>query len=680
MFRLKQLIHEVHRRSLWQVLGIYLAGSWIALQVVETLTESMELPGWVQPFAFVLLVIGFPIVVATAFVQEGVGSLGREPKAGTSSDDAEPASTSPDSQSEATTGSASPEGLARLLTWRNAILGGVSAFALWGVIATVLLVTGLGPGSVAGSGDERVSIAVLPFSSVGTDEESRVFSLGIHDDLLTKLSKIGSLRVISRTSVMEYEGAERNIRKIGNELGVSHILEGSVLTAGGQVNINAQLIDAETDDHLWAETYNRSLSVAGIFAIQRELAQKISASLSAALLPDEVAEIEAPPTENLEAYNLFLRGHTYFHDGPRSQDFMLAIEMYEKAVELDPEFALAYARLSLALGMRYEIRRNPDFKERALAAASKAFSLDPDLAEAHLAFGQYYYSGERDLGLAMEHLTRSGQGNLHNADLFHLLGAVQRRMGDLEGSIASWQELVRLDPLSAHFYDDLGSVYANAASFDEAETALRQSIQLSPRSSVPYGWLSELHMARGDLESAQAVLDEAPEGVSEFRGLRSELDLLARDFDSFGERNRNGLNGAMALDFQGESSAAGVQLDSIRPRFEEWTAENPDAWFPHAALGYMYAALGRSEDAIREADEAIELMSVSTDHLEGPNPIWWKVLTLGRLAAVDEALDALEELVQVSLPGEYTPAYIRLHPGVDPLREDPRFEEILGQG
>jgi len=671
---MKNLVREIHRRSLWQVLGIYLAGSWIALQVVEQLAEAASLPAWVRPAALALLVIGFPIVMATAFVQEGLSSHRGDPApedpAGA---EATASGTGPAAASPAAAGAAG------LLTWRNAIIGGVAAFALWGVAVTIMMLTGVGPaggGAAAERWGDRIAIAVLPFSSLGDDEQSKIFSLGIHDDLLTRLSKINSLRVTSRTSVMSYLENPKPIPEIADELGVAYVLEGSVLGAGGQVNINAQLIDGDTDDHLWAETYNRALSVTNVFAIQKELAQRITESLSTTLLPEEVAAIEAPPTENMDAYNAFLRGHTYFQEGPRSDDFELAIEMYERAIELDPEFAEAHARLSFALGLAYEIQRvgDPDMLARALGAAERAFQLDPDLPEAALAFGQYYYTGERNLDLAMEHLTRAGQDNFHSADVFHLLGAVQRRKGDLAGSIASWEEMVRIDPLSAHYYDDLSSTYGTAGRWEDQAATLEKWSALDPGTQAPQSRLANQFVARGDLDRAVAILDSV--STDGFRFIRWRIALYRRDWDSALEVAPGLMLRAITLDLAGDPRARSA-IDSMLSRAEGRVTENPELAVPHADLAQVYAMLGRRDEAVVAVDRAIELLPVSSDFMDGPDGLWSKVLVHARLGEVDEGIAALEALMGNKPAGYYTTPELELEPGLDPLRDDPRFAELL---
>ena len=330
MERLRQLIHEIHRRSLWQVLGIYALASWAVLQVVDTLGGALNLPDWFPSFALALLIIGLPVVLATAFVQEGMS--GREVS---DADLAAPVAPT-----------------AGLFTWRNALGGGVLAFALLGFVGTgwILFGGGLGGGSDTGELPQQATIAVLPFQNNSPDAENAYFADGVHEDILTQLSKIGALTVISRTSVMRYRDApESNLRQIGEELGATAILEGSVRRAGNRILVTAQLIDVATDAHLWAENYERELN--DIFAVQRGIAERVAEALQATLTPQEVSRIARAPTENLDAYDFYLRA--------READRRLteegneeAIRLHNLALELDPEYALAWAGLSRAYANR----------------------------------------------------------------------------------------------------------------------------------------------------------------------------------------------------------------------------------------------------------------------------------------------------------------------------------------
>ena len=406
---MKSLIHEIHRRSLWQVLGIYLVGSWIALQVVEQLAEAASLPAWVRPLALVLLIIGFPIVMATAFVQEGMTTKEPEARRRSPAD----AGDVPPPAPEPVTGAAS------VLTWRNALAGGVVAFALLGVLGTAWVIFGSGTlsGPSLGAADVNPkSLAVLPFTTV--DEQNESFRVGIHDALLTQLAKVGDLHVISRTSMLEYDGTTKPMPQIGSELRVARVLEGSVQRADDVVLINVQLIDAATDAHLWAESYERDLSAANLIAIQMEIVRDIARELRAVLAPAEEARIASVPTENLEAYDLFLRARDVQQQDTR-ESRLEAIDLLEEVVALDADFALAWAFLSIAHSDAYWFGydRTRERIARARAAVDRVFELDPTLPEGSMALGEYYYRTQRDYEAALR-----------------ALGTARERMGETRGA------------------------------------------------------------------------------------------------------------------------------------------------------------------------------------------------------------------------------------------------------
>jgi TolB-like protein/Flp pilus assembly protein TadD len=682
MTQFQKLVREIHRRSLWQVLSIYLAGSWVAVQVVDTLVDSAGLPEWMPGMALALLVIGFPVVMATAFIQEGVGH-GDEAASGASEADA-----SLGAKRVAAVATAPDGGTATsIFTWRNALLGGVAAFALWGVIATAILVRGGGSGEVSlrsAGPSERPVIAVLPFTSGGTEDESRTLSLGLHDDLLTRLSKIQSLRVISRTSMMQYQETTKDIRSIGRELGAAVILEGSVLTVGDQVSVNAQLIDAASDEHLWAENFQRAYTVQNLFDLQREIAERITDALSATLLPEERSQLAEMPTEDLDAYNFFLRGNTYFNNGPRSEDFEVAMQMYERAVELDPDFAEAYAKLSLAYSQRCQNRGTcfrPDVRTATLDAASRALSLDPDLPEALIAMGYYYYAVDRDFERALEYGVRAEDSGYDDAEVHHLLGAVKRRMNDFAGSSQSFGRAAELDPLSGHFLEDVGHTLMYQRRFQEAEQALLRSIDLAPNEETAYAYLSELYLKLDgrDTERARAIALTYPD--PEDGSMDSELwwtDLVDRDFDAvlatpYGQRST--YRRALALDLAGRTAEAHAAWDSVSAGTGNFLAENPDVWGARLTLARAYAGQDRSEDAVREVETALEDIPYETDAVAAAGAHYRAVMILSRAGAPERAAQIIEELF--ARPTGATPQELRADPDFDRIVDHPRIREIL---
>jgi TolB-like protein len=327
--RLEDLIHEIHRRSLWQVLGIYLVGAFIAFQGVEALVSGLGLPDWVPGFAVVLLIIGLPIVMATAFVQEGVGFPGPPAdaprRAGVAAD--------------ATAGGGSE--LRRLFNWRNAILGGVLAFALWGVVAGGWLLFG---GEIARPPGSIRSLAVLPLENLSGDPDQEYFADGMTEALISNLAKLSPLSVISRTSVMQYKGARRPLPEIARELHVDAVVEGSVLRAGGGVRITAQLIDGRSDQHLWSGSYTRDLD--DILALQSEVARSIAREIELELTPTQQARLVSTGRVDPAAYDAYVRG-SHFLRSLTPSDHGIGVKYLEEAVRLDSSYAPAWADLSM---------------------------------------------------------------------------------------------------------------------------------------------------------------------------------------------------------------------------------------------------------------------------------------------------------------------------------------------
>ena len=524
---MKKLVHEVHRRSLWQVLGIYLVLGWVVLQVVDVLAQNMGLPEWVFPFAIVLLVIGLPVVLATAFVQVGVGS-------NSLSGDA-PADSPPQT----------PDGL---LTWRNAIGGGVAAFALWGVVAAGWMLFGPGRGPSSAEAADLRSVAALPFSTVHTDEESLAFVAGIHDDLLTQLSKIDSLKVISRTSVMQYEGTTKTIPEIAAELGVATILEGGVQKAGDRVRVNVQLIDAENDEHLWAETYDQQLTAANVFAIQSDLAKKIAVALRATLTPEVRQRIEAQPTENLAAYDYYTRGRYLLESGRTGnrQGLEAAAELFRQSIAADSGYAPAWASLADVYTRQWNwMYVSPAEAEASgTQAVERALELDPDLAEAHLVLGQLllsqgsYEEAERATLRALELNPGSGYAHGQYGLLLQLLGRIDESVvegrraveldplsitnrhrladrlffsRDYEGSIAETEKVIELEPTDWYAWYNLGWCYSMTGRDQKAEDAFLKAREFNPDDPTVDLGLAYAYARNGRRESALDLI----EGVDE---------------------------------------------------------------------------------------------------------------------------------------------------------------------
>ena len=597
---MKKLIQEIHRRSLWQVLGIYAVGAWVALQVVDVLAQNFGLPEWFPAFALALLVIGLPIVLATAVVQEG--SRGPEP-AGSEGHHESP-----------TTGEHGPSG-GSLLTWKNAILGGIGAFALWGVVAAGWMLVGPGarpgtaePGS-SGAGSEATrdlrSVAVLPFATRTTSEEDEYFAEGMHDDLLTQLAKIDSLKVISRTSVMEYKGVNRNIGEIADELGVATVVEGGVQRSGDRVRVNVQLIDASTDQHLWAETYDEELTAANVFAIQSDLAKKIAVALEATLTPEVAERIEERPTESLEAYDLYVRGRFILDNRGSTRDGVeSAADLYREAIAADQTYALAHAGLAntylqlFNLGYLSEDEALP----AASAALEQALALNPDLAEGRLLRAQLLRLELRP-GESNREVLRVLELNPGSAQAHAQYSAILLDLGRPVESVLEARRAVQLDPLSVGLRRTLVARLAWVRDYDGTIEESRKLLELEPNEADAHYYAGMAHTIKGQSESAIESFSHAIELNPDDPYYPAGL---AWAYARAGDR-------AQALEYLGQAEAAGVPLKEV---------------------GLVYGALG-------DLDRAFEYLERGYETEPG---------TLAGLSA---------------------------DPSADPLRGDPRWQALM---
>lgn len=670
---LKRLLEELHRRSLWQVLGVYLAAGWIALQVVGSLTESAGLPTWFPTFALGLLVLGLPVVLATAFLQRGLPAS------------AEDLTGAPSEQ-------ATTSNVHRLFTWRNALLGGVAAFAFWGVVAAAFALTGR-TGRRAGNADAEKSVAALPFNNLSDDQQDRYFADGVHDEILTQLFKIGALKVISRTSVQEYRDTKKNLKTIAGELGVRYILEGSVQRFGETVRITAQLIDAETDAHVWAETYDRPR--ADLLAIQSDVAQKIATALRAELTQQEKSLIDAKPTTSTEAYDFYLRGRDYIRIGEtavvaeQERNWRLAGQMFEKAIEADTQFARAHARLA-DVHVRLVWWNYDDSESRrqlAKQAIDRAVQLAPRDPEVQLALGLYHYRGSRNYVPALVAL-QNAQGALpHDAEVLRLRAAILRRQGEYEEAIKLWQQAVAADPRNPN--SELANTLLTMRRFAEAVRAADRAIAIAPDFARAYQLkAAALVRSNGDGAAALRVIQQAAAPAEGLRLLRFELLLLTRDFDAALRELSSWPDGVLreqdnvftrAL-FEGRVHL--LRGDRGRARAAYQTALSALSGLPsdrnaHIALAEAHAGSGNRAEALRHGRAAVDLLPVSRDAWVGPQALQTMAEVQTMVGDFDAAIDQIEMLLRSQYISPLTVSLLRIDPRWDPLRKHPRFQRLL---
>jgi adenylate cyclase len=488
--RLKRLIQEIHRRSLWQVLGIYLGGAWVTLQGIEALVSVLGLPEWIPAFALVLLIVGLPIVLATAFVREGPGE-GETP-------------------GEAEVG----KGVRRLwiaLTTTAAvlILLAIAAWVTWPRLLGLLIdVAGVSGPPVDPALPDMPSIAVLPFTNMSGDPEQEYFSDGITEELTHELARYPFFFVIARNSAFTYKGKQVNIEDVGRELGVRYVLEGSVRKAGGRVRITAQLIDATTGGHLWSERYDRDLS--DIFVLQSEIAEEILAAVGGEIFRVEEQRLARRPTTSLSAWESVIMGDDHLLRVTR-EDNQKARQLYERAVELDPNFAGAHAVLGHTYWNEYALgwNRDPVLLDRAEELGRRAITLDPAFFQGYMTVGWVeFLRGNLPEALA------ASERAIELAPTFEvphaLRGAVLARQGRLVEATGSIRRALRLSPRAPHPAVIGFAAYVNLAAGrrQEAVELFEQARAVSPGSVPVRIALAALYEEEGAHEKAQAVVAE----------------------------------------------------------------------------------------------------------------------------------------------------------------------------
>jgi non-specific serine/threonine protein kinase len=542
---------------------------------------------------------------------------------------------------------------------------------------------------------EKKSIAVLPFENLSKNENNDYFSDGITEDVIAQLSKIRDLKVISRTSVMLYKERKKSLRVIGEELGVATVLEGSVRRVDNRVRIVSQLIDAKTDDHLWTETYDRDIE--DIFAIQSDVAQKIASALKATLTPEEKKYINQKPTDNLEAYDYFIQAKLlydqYFADYSRDV-LQESINMYEKAIELDPQFALAYALLAYAqieMWQDFNETVEEEYLESIKNAIEKAKSIDPDLAEIHLALGRYYTFGEEDVKRALKHLHLALEKQPNNSDIYFDIGNIQRFNVKWQESNINFEKALELNPRDIETLNILAVNYImGRINWSEAERLLNRSLVIAPegifarflKAFLYFNSEGNINKAREILDNLSVTEDFAHKWYSDF--LFVQIEFASRDYPKVLEL-LNALKDdyfilykAKAYRLMGNQKQAKAFYDSARIMGEEYEKEEPDDLFVLITLGRAYAGLERREDAIRMVERITVEMQSDLD-------LDWLTMARHDLAEIyillgdyDAALDQLEIILTV--PGWWTAETIKLEPLWDPLQDHPRFKKLIEGG
>ncbi|PYK38871.1 MAG: hypothetical protein DME60_10565 [Verrucomicrobia bacterium] len=656
---------EVKRRKVYRVAVAYIIGAGGVIQLASAAFPAWELPNWALRLVIVLLLIGFPIalILAWAFdvTPEGIRS---------------------------TPSAAAPKTRRR----RNIIM-----LVATGVMVSAIAAFFLLP-RISSARKIDKSIAVLPFENLSDDKENAYFADGIQDDVLTNLSKIGDVKVISRTSVMSYRGKTSNVREIGKALGVATILEGSVRRIGNRVRVNVQLINTENDEHMWAEDYDSDLT--DVFAIQTDLAQKIANELRAKLSPSEKQQIERKPTENGEAYLAFVQAHNLQNAYDDFEKLKQSEQLYERAITLDPNFALAFARYSqLESWILHTFDRTPERREKSRALAERALQLQPDLPEAHLALGFSYYYGDDNYDAALKEFEIAQRGLPNDSDGYLAIGAIQRRQGKWAESTANLEKAASLNPKDIWPLQNLAFNYQMMRNFDAANKTIDRALALDPTAFAALEIKSKLAIAeKGDFSVAEKAFGALPIPITNKQklnttGARANVFLLERKYrEGLQEAERlsddllTSLPGALCNKYYFIGFARKALLDEAGARAaflkaksaaEEQFKKSPDAADAHIQLAKVLAFLGEKDAALSEAQRATELRPESKDAFNGPDiteGVAQVHVILGDNGRAIEILDGL-----LSRPSAVTVQGLKTNPIWDPLRNDPQFKALLNK-
>jgi TolB-like protein/Flp pilus assembly protein TadD len=651
----KKFFTELKRRKVYRVAVAYGILAWLLIQIATQVFPFFDVPTWAVRLVIVALVLGFPVALLLSWLFD------LTPSGIKRTDDIEEAQPS------------APVAIAK---------------------------------SPAPPPPEK-SIAVLPFENFSDDQQNAYFADGIQDDILSSLAKVADLKVISRTSVRQYRSGTRNLREIGEALGVAYVMEGTVRREANRVRINAQLIDARTDLHVWNDSYDREIT--DLFSLQTELARRIAFALRANLSPREKASLQVHPTSDLDAYDLFLRARDLFRwsgSGDPHENGERALQLLEEAVARDPYFALAYCLISRFHGELYWFGydRTRSRLTQAKIAADRAMHLQPDSSDVRLALAYYYYFGYRDYELAHTELAIAHAAAPNDAEAWDASGAINRRQGRWEEALSNFEKARELDPRNPSVLWNLADTYACLGRNDEAARSFAKGIEVNPEAhffSVEQAAIAL--RSEGNIAPLRAVLRNIPGDFNPGGGITNiavRVSLMDRDYDGaerllkaarYERFHDVGVGGpASVLDgytfprawYEGliavgrsDVGAADRAFTAAQKIVEADLAQAPDDAKLVAMLGLVHSMKGRHEEAIAAGQRAIELLPISKDAYDGP-------LIATKLAVIyvaagqsDRAIELLKELI--TIPNGPTPGTLRAEREWDPLRSDPRFEALM---
>ena len=671
------LFAELKQRKLVQWAVAYVAAAFALLQGIDIVAQRFGWPESVERILIIVACVGFFVTLLLAWYH---GERGAQKVSGTE---------------------------LLLLALLLAIGGGflwkfVSRAPAPVVVAAPATVASVAAAPVAAVIDSK-SIAVLPFENLSEDKANEYFASGMQDMILTKLAAIGDLKVISRTSTEKYASHPDNLKIIAQQLGVATILEGSVQKSGNSVLINVQLIDAASDHHLWADSYPRTLD--NIFGVEGEVAQKVADALKARLTPTEANEMSAVPTQNAEAYDLYLRAlafsnHANDQYGLTRVLMPQAIDLLNQAIARDPKFALAAALLGRAHMYMYFFA--PDRTDARLKAArdaaERALALQPQLGEAHFALSFYWYWGFRDYAHAQQELELARKSMPRSYDVEEISAAIARRQGQWQQTLEGLRRAQQFDPRNSSPAFEFGQTYAQLRRYAEADKALARAAELSADPA-----LSQIRRAqntavwKGDLAPLRATLAALVPESDAYRTSRPaafDLAWWSRDFPAavrIAEESDQAtwtysrgnsvmprlLRLAWARAAMGDSAKAKALYTEVYRDYQAAVRERPADWDRHMALALAAAGLGLNDEAITEGRRAVELLPISRDAFAGPEYLAYLAQIYVSVGENDQAVAILKQLMSIPAGLSMSAALLKLDPVWDPLRKDPRFQALL---
>ena len=681
---MKSFFGELKRRNVYKVAIAYAVVAWLLMQVASQIFPFFDIPNWAVRLVVLLLVIGFPIALILAWAFE-----------------------------------LTPEGIKRAedVDVSKSITRNTGRKLDFFIIAVLLLVIAafayqrFGPRQKTATAASEKSIAVLPFENLSEEKANAYFAEGIQEEILTKLATVRELKVISRTSTAKYQSRPDNLKTVASELGVATLLEGAVQKSGDKVRVNVQLIDARTDSHLWAKTYDRDFK--DVFAVESEVAQEITDTLQAKLSSSESHALASVPTQDPQAYDLFLQGEFQLRAAeslPRAETYARAEALYRQAITRDPKFAQAYAALAYcSLSSHWFLsRKTPAQLDEIKSLVDRALELAPDSPEAHWSLALFHYWGHRQYDAALAELDRALDLQPNNAKARQYRAWIHRRQGKWEQSLTGAKLAQELDPRDGQIPANIALGLATLREWNEAERYASRALAIDPINFVAIAAQTNARLnGRGDIEGAREVRDAFREraqlpvlgatgggavagsaGVANVSSVISApvyLDVIARRFadaltfwdmapDVKSAPPSRRLSARVAIQvIAGQDAKA--EADEARVLLEKQLSERPDDLFGRMELAWVYLALGRKTDALRVSREAADLLTIEMDAILGATGQIGLAEVEAWAGQPEDATKRLRHLL--SIPSGISIARLKIDPVWDPIRNHPDFQKLL---